>query len=47
MMHFATGPTHENAGGIFLGNGSAIFILYACVPKGNHVVFFSLPAQES
>jgi hypothetical protein len=22
-------------------NGSAIFILYACVPEGNHVVFFS------
>jgi len=26
MMHFATGPTHENAGGVFIGNGSAVFM---------------------
>ena len=25
--------------GGYYENGSAIFILYACVPKGNHVVF--------
>jgi hypothetical protein len=26
MMHLATGQTHENAGGVFIGNGGAVFI---------------------
>ncbi len=29
MRDFATGPAHENAGGIFIGNGKAIFIATA------------------
>ena len=28
---------------LYYENGSAIFILYACVPKGNHVVFYRQP----
>jgi len=28
MMQFATGPTHENAGGIFIGNHFVIFIFF-------------------
>jgi hypothetical protein len=26
MMQFATGPTNENAGGVFIGNAAGIFI---------------------
>ena len=30
MLHFATGPTHENAAVIFIGNGGAILIVKIC-----------------
>lgn len=43
MMHFATGPTHENAGGIFIGKiAYAMFILYAWFHNVNHVGFFNV-----
>jgi hypothetical protein len=32
MMRLATGPAHENAGGIFIGNREAIFISTVYVP---------------
>jgi hypothetical protein len=32
--------------GGYYKNGSAIFILYACVPKGNHVVFMEVRAMK-
>jgi len=34
MMQFATGPTHEKDGGIFIGNGAAIFMVKKAVGCG-------------
>ena len=38
---FIIAQLHLNRGMFLFENASGIFILYACVPQGNHVIFFN------